>query len=91
MGKYVWDTAKLRQVYYLESEKQDLLSIKLKTLAKMFPGRQLYLGGAESKIGKILTSGAAKGLGGIAGYGLFDGLGCLYWLATGIKLLLKKT
>lgn len=87
LGKYVWDTAKTLGKGLLPegvTEKAGSFIDKAKDFGKDVSRRgNSVLGSAESKIGKLLTSGAAKGLGGIAGYGLFDGLGYLYNTATG--------
>ena len=87
LGKYVWDTAKTLGKGLLPegaTEKAGSLIDKAKDFGRDVSRKgNSVLGGAESKIGKLLTSGAAKGLGGIAGYGLFDGLGYLYNTATG--------
>ena len=87
IGKFIWGSAK--------SMANGLIPESLRTKAGEFATKagaaatraagagNSFLGNLKGGIGKLFTSTAAKGLGGVAGYGLFDGGRYIYNKLTG--------
>ena len=87
IGKFIWGSAK--------SMANGLIPESLRTKAGEFATKagaaatraagagNSFLGNLKGGIGKLFTSTAAKGLGGVAGYGLFDGGRYVYNKLTG--------
>jgi uncharacterized metalloprotease HI_0409 len=87
IGKFIWGSAK--------SMANGLIPESLRTKAGEFARKagaaatraagagNSFLGNLKGGIGKLFTSTAAKGLGGVAGYGLFDGGRYVYNKLTG--------
>ena len=87
IGKFIWGSAK--------SIANGLIPESLRTKAGEFATKagaaatraagagNSFLGNLKGGIGKLFTSTAAKGLGGVAGYGLFDGGRYVYNKLTG--------
>jgi murein DD-endopeptidase MepM/ murein hydrolase activator NlpD len=87
IGKFIWGSAK--------SMANGLIPESLRTKAGEFVKKagaaatraagagNSFLGNLKGGIGKLFTSTAAKGLGGVAGYGLFDGGRYVYNKLTG--------
>ena len=87
IGKFIWGSAK--------SMANGLIPESLRTKAGEFATKagaaatravgkgNSFLGNLKGGIGKLFTSTAGKGLGGLAGYGLFDGGRYIYNKLTG--------
>lgn len=87
IGKFIWGSVK--------SMANGLIPESLRTKAGEFATKagaaatraagagNSFLGNLKGGIGKLFTSTAAKGLGGVAGYGLFDGGRYIYNKLTG--------
>lgn len=80
LGRFVWNSAKSMADGLIPSS---LRSKAGEAAARAAGAGNSFLGNMKSKLGKFFSSTAAKGLGGVAGYGLFDGGRYIYNKATG--------
>lgn len=87
IGKFIWGSAKSMANGLIPESlrtKAGEFATKAGTAATRAAGAgNSFLGNLKGGIGKLFTSTAAKGLGGVAGYGLFDGGRYVYNKLTG--------